>query len=72
MIKRIILDILLFLFVVTCPWWVTVIFAVARTVGWVAQWREMITDPLQKIGRPRQLYCGKKERRFIPVEKRGR
>ncbi len=50
----------------------TVIFAVARTVGWVAQWREMITDPLQKIGRPRQLYCGKKERRFIPVEKRGK
>lgn len=36
----------------------TVLFAIARTVGWVAQWKEMITDPLQKIGRPRQLYTG--------------
>jgi citrate synthase len=44
----------------------TVIFAVARTVGWVAQWREMISDPNQKIGRPRQLYRGKKERTFVP------
>ena len=49
----------------------TVIFAVARTVGWVAHWLEMISDPLQKIGRPRQLYRGKVERQFIPVEKRG-
>jgi citrate synthase len=49
----------------------TVIFAVARTVGWVSQWLEMISDPLQKIGRPRQLYCGKTERSFVPVEKRG-
>ncbi|MES2252925.1 MAG: citrate synthase [Pseudomonadota bacterium] len=49
----------------------TVVFAVARTVGWVAQWREMISDPQQKIGRPRQLYRGKVERRFVPVEKRG-
>jgi citrate synthase len=49
----------------------TVVFAVARTVGWVAQWLEMISDPLQKIGRPRQLYRGKVERPFVPVEKRG-
>lgn len=48
----------------------TVIFAVARTVGWVAHWLEMISDPLQKIGRPRQLYRGKVEREFVPVEKR--
>lgn len=42
----------------------TVIFSVARTVGWVAQWNEMMTDPAQKIGRPRQLYVGKKIRNF--------
>ena len=36
----------------------TVLFAVARTVGWIAQWKEMIEDPSQKIGRPRQLYTG--------------
>lgn len=48
----------------------TVLFALARTVGWVAQWHEMITDPTQKIGRPRQLYTGQKERTFVPLEKR--
>ncbi len=48
----------------------TVLFAVARTVGWVAQWNEMIEDPSQKIGRPRQLYIGKTERDFVPLEKR--
>jgi len=48
----------------------TVLFAMARTVGWVAQWNEMIMDPSQKIGRPRQLYTGEKERRFRPVHKR--
>jgi len=42
----------------------TVIFSVARTVGWVAQWNEMMTDPAQKIGRPRQLYVGEKNRNF--------
>jgi len=42
----------------------TVLFAVARTVGWVAQWNEMIEDPTQKIGRPRQLYTGATERDF--------
>ena len=48
----------------------TVLFAVARTVGWVAQWKEMIEDPEQKIGRPRQLYIGETRRDYIPVEKR--
>ena len=48
----------------------TVLFAVARTVGWVAQWNEMITDPVQRIGRPRQLYTGKVPRKFVPLEKR--
>ena len=49
----------------------TVLFAVARTVGWVAQWNEMIEDPEQKIGRPRQLYTGHTKRPYVPVEKRG-
>jgi citrate synthase len=48
----------------------TVIFAVARTVGWVAQWNEMIEDPSQKIGRPRQLYTGEVERKYVPLKKR--
>jgi len=48
----------------------TVLFAMARTVGWVAQWNEMIQDPSQKIGRPRQLYTGETERKFRPVHKR--
>ena len=49
----------------------TVLFAIARTVGWVAQWNEMIEDPSQKIGRPRQLYTGATRRPYVPVEKRG-
>jgi citrate synthase len=49
----------------------TVLFAMARTVGWIAQWKEMIEDPNQKIGRPRQLYTGKNERPFIPLARRG-
>jgi citrate synthase len=49
----------------------TVLFAVARTVGWVAQWKEMIEDPEQKIGRPRQLYIGATERPYVAVERRG-
>jgi citrate synthase len=49
----------------------TVLFSVARTVGWIAQWKEMIEDPEQRIGRPRQLYNGDVERAFIPTEKRG-
>jgi citrate synthase len=48
----------------------TVLFAVARTVGWVAQWNEMIEDPSQKIGRPRQLFTGSRERKFVPLNKR--
>ncbi len=48
----------------------TVLFAVARTVGWVAQWNEMITDPVQRIGRPRQLYTGYKKRDFIDLNER--
>ncbi|TDI59423.1 MAG: citrate (Si)-synthase [Alphaproteobacteria bacterium] len=48
----------------------TVLFAVARTVGWVAQWNEMIEDPKQKIGRPRQLYTGATERTYTPMHKR--
>lgn len=49
----------------------TVLFALARTVGWISQWKEMIEDPGQKIGRPRQLYKGATTRDFVPVEKRG-
>ena len=48
----------------------TVLFAVARTVGWVAQWNEMIEDPSQKIGRPRQLFKGEQERNYKPLHKR--
>lgn len=48
----------------------TVLFAVARTVGWVAQWKEMIEDPSYKIGRPRQLYTGSNQKPFKPMSKR--
>jgi citrate synthase len=48
----------------------TAIFAVARTVGWIAQWTEMIGDPEQKIARPRQLYTGQSKREFMPMIKR--
>ncbi|MBT4543333.1 MAG: citrate (Si)-synthase [Alphaproteobacteria bacterium] len=48
----------------------TVLFALARTTGWVAQWNEMIGDPTQKIGRPRQLYTGATQRTYVPVDKR--
>src|ERR1700757_3986424 len=48
----------------------TVLFAVARTVGWVAQWKEMIVDPEQKIGRPRQLYTGPPQREYKPTGNR--
>lgn len=49
----------------------TGIFAMARTVGWIAQWNEMISDPEQKIGRPRQLYVGPTQRDVPPMKKRG-
>ncbi len=48
----------------------TVIFALARTVGWVSHWMEMISDPNYRLARPRQLYVGPKQRDFVPVEKR--
>ncbi|NDV88135.1 citrate (Si)-synthase [Aurantimonas aggregata] len=48
----------------------TVLFAVARTVGWIAQWKEMIEDPNQRIGRPRQLYTGAPLRDYVPVDGR--
>jgi len=50
----------------------TVLFAVARTVGWIAQWKEMIEDPSQRIGRPRQLYTGAPQRDYMPMSKRGK
>lgn len=46
------------------------LFALARTVGWIAQWNEMIEDPQQRIGRPRQLYTGAGKRDYVPVSKR--
>jgi citrate synthase len=48
----------------------TVLFAVARTVGWVSQWKELIEDPSQRIGRPRQVYSGAAERPFVPMGQR--
>ena len=48
----------------------TALFALARTVGWVAQWNEMIADPEQKIGRPRQLYTGPTQRDYVPLDAR--
>ena len=48
----------------------TVLFAIPRTAGWLAQWQELVTDPEQKITRPRQIYTGDKEREFVPMEKR--
>jgi citrate synthase len=48
----------------------TVLFAIPRTVGWLAQWQEMITDPEQKIARPRQLYLGYPHREFVPMKDR--
>ncbi len=49
----------------------TVLFAVARTVGWISQWKEMIEDPSQRIGRPRQVYTGPVRRDFVPLDARG-
>ena len=48
----------------------TVLFALARTVGWISQWKEMIEDPMYRIGRPRQLYTGPTMRNFIPMAER--
>ena len=49
----------------------TVLFAVARTVGWISQWKEMIEDPSQRIGRPRQVYTGAPRRDYVSIEGRG-
>ncbi len=49
----------------------TVLFALARTVGWISQWKEMIEDPYQRIGRPRQLYVGPTQRDYVSMDKRG-
>jgi citrate synthase len=49
----------------------TVLFAVARTVGWISQWKEMIEDPSQRIGRPRQVYTGHTTRDYVPLDQRG-
>jgi citrate synthase len=48
----------------------TVIFAVARTIGWVSQWKEMVEDPTQRIGRPRQIYTGAAVRDYQPISNR--
>ena len=48
-----------------------VLFAIPRTAGWIAQWREMITDPEQKIARPRQVYTGERKLDYVPLESRG-
>jgi citrate synthase len=48
----------------------TVLYAIARTAGWIAHWKEMIADPSQRIGRPRQLYTGATERTYVPMEVR--
>jgi citrate synthase len=48
----------------------TVLFALGRLPGWIAQWREMIGDPANKIGRPRQVYTGSTERAFVPIDRR--
>jgi Citrate synthase len=48
----------------------TVLFALGRLPGWIAQWREMIQDPELKIGRPRQVYVGPTERKYVPVSRR--
>ena len=49
----------------------TVLFAVARTVGWISQWKEMMEDPSQRIGRPRQVYTGATQRDYVPLAQRG-
>jgi len=50
----------------------TVLFAIPRTIGWLSQWQEMLTDPEQKIARPRQVWIGHNTREFVPIEKRGK
>jgi citrate synthase len=52
------------------PQMFTVLFAMGRLPGWIAQWREMIEDPATKIGRPRQVYVGEPEREFVAMDAR--
>ena len=47
-----------------------VLFAIPRTAGWLAQWREMVLDPEQKIARPRQIYVGDERRSYVPIDLR--
>ena len=49
----------------------TVLFAIARTAGWLAQWQELLEDPAQKIARPRQVFLGHRRRDFVPMNERG-
>lgn len=49
----------------------TVVFAVGRSIGWISQWCEMASESVARISRPRQMYEGEMERRFVPLEKRG-
>jgi citrate synthase len=49
----------------------TPMFAIGRTVGWLAHWKEMFSDPEFKIGRPRQIYVGETERDYVPMNDRG-
>jgi len=49
----------------------TVLFAIPRTAGWLAQWQELLMDPEQKIARPRQIFTGHMVREFVPIEQRG-
>src|SRR6202043_1775573 len=53
------------------PTMFTVLFALARTVGWISQWKEMFEDPQRKLARPRQLYTGPLQRDYPPLESRG-
>jgi citrate synthase len=48
----------------------TVLFAIGRTVGWISQWKEMLEDPINKIGRPRQLYIGSNTRKYEVINRR--
>lgn len=50
----------------------TVLFAIARTSGWLAQWKELLNDPERRIARPRQVYLGEKDRKYVPIGKRGK
>jgi citrate synthase len=49
----------------------TVLFAIPRTAGWLAQWQELLEDPAQKIARPRQVFLGHARRDFVPMNERG-